>query len=117
MVEADIDGGGMSKGGSAVEADDVGFGEDGIATFSGFDAAFGEFGGGVDAVGGLVGFDHVDEIEAGLGLEAWATDPSSDGDGVGGAAAVAGGATVFFVFVGHGYFVGAGAVVVWGFQR
>jgi hypothetical protein len=46
-----------------------------------------------------------------LGLEAWATYPSSDGDGEGGAAAVAKGATVFFVFVWHGYFVGAGAAV------
>jgi len=88
-VEADIDEEGLSKGGSAVEADDVGFGEDGVATFSVFDAAGGEVGGGVEAVGGLVGFDHVDVVEAGLGFEAWAADPSSDGDGVGGAAAVA----------------------------
>jgi hypothetical protein len=78
MVEADIDEEGLSKSGSTCEADGVGFGEDGVATFSGFDAAFGEFGGGVDAVGGLVGFDHVDIVESGLGLEAWATDPSSD---------------------------------------
>jgi hypothetical protein len=78
MVEADIDGRGLSNFELAVEADDVGFGEDGVATFSGFDATFGEVGGGVDAVGGLVGFDHVDEVESGLGFKAWAADPSSD---------------------------------------
>jgi len=78
MVEADIDEEGLSKVGPACEADGVGFGEDGVATFPGFDATFQEFGGGVDAVGGLVGFDHVDEVESGLGFKAWAADPSSD---------------------------------------
>ena len=63
MVEADIDGGGLSKVGTAGKADDVGFGENGVATFAVFDAAGGEVGGGVDAVGGLVGFDHIDEVE------------------------------------------------------